>query len=72
MRTEQLRSFIALYETASFTAAAAQLYTSQPVITRHLAQLEEELGGPLFTTSCAYEGGGSVLRKSPRSDPAYR
>lgn len=49
MRIEQLRSFIALYETASFTAAAAQLYTSQPVVTRHLAQLEEELDGPLFT-----------------------
>lgn len=49
MRTEQLKSFIAIYETASFTAAAEQLYTSQPVVTRHLAQLEEELGGPLFT-----------------------
>lgn len=48
MRTEQLRSFIAIYETASFTAAAARLYTSQPAVTRHLAQLEEELGGPLF------------------------
>lgn len=48
MRIEQLRSFIAVYETASFTAAADRLYTSQPVVTRHLAQLEEELGGPLF------------------------
>ena len=54
MRIEQLRSFIATYETGSFTAAAEQLYTSQPVISRHVAQLEEELGGPLFarTTRC--------------------
>lgn len=48
MRIEQLRSFIATYETASFTAAAEQLYTSQPAVSRHVAQLEEELGGPLF------------------------
>lgn len=49
MRIEQLRSFIAVYETSSFTQAASQLYTSQPVVTRHVAQLEDELGGPLFT-----------------------
>ncbi|RFT81164.1 helix-turn-helix domain-containing protein [Adlercreutzia equolifaciens] len=48
MRIEQLRSFIAIYETASFTAAAEQLYTSQPAVSRHATQLEEELGGPLF------------------------
>ena len=48
MRIEQIRSFVTLYETASFTEAAARLYTSQPVVTRHLTKLERELGVPLF------------------------
>ena len=48
MRIEQLRSFVAIYETRSFTEAAARLYLSQPAVTKHLAQLEEELRGPLF------------------------
>lgn len=48
MRLEQLRSFVALHETSSFTAAAERLYTSQPVVTRHILQLEAELGCPLF------------------------
>lgn len=64
MRIEQLRSFIAIYETASFTAAAEQLYTSQPAVSRHATQLEEELGGPLFvrtTRHVAPTKAGNVL-----------
>ena len=49
MRIEQIRSFISVYETGSFTAAADKLYTRQPVITKHIVQLERELGCPLFT-----------------------
>jgi DNA-binding transcriptional LysR family regulator len=49
MRIEQLKSFICVYETGSFTAAAQKLYTEQPVITKHIAQLERELACPLFT-----------------------
>lgn len=64
MRIEQLRSFIATYETASFTTAAESLYTSQPVVSRHVTQLEKELGGPLFartTRHVAPTKAGDVL-----------
>jgi DNA-binding transcriptional LysR family regulator len=49
MRVEQIRGFVCVYETGSFTAAARQLYTEQPVITKHVSQLESELGCRLFT-----------------------
>lgn len=49
MRVEQLRSFVAVYEEGTFTAAAGRLYTEQPVVTKHVAQLEQELGITLFT-----------------------
>lgn len=43
----QLRSFVALAETRSFTRAAEVLDASQPTISRHLKLLEAELGQPL-------------------------
>lgn len=49
MKIEHLKSFIAVYEEGTFTAAALRLYTVQPAITRQIALLEEELGTPLFT-----------------------
>ena len=49
MRTETIRSFLAVYETGSFTAAAKRLYTEQPVITKRVSCLERELGCQLFT-----------------------
>lgn len=70
MRIEQLRSFIATYETASFTAAAEQLYTSQPVVSRHVTQLEKELGGPLFTRTTRHvtpTKTGNVLYEKARA-----
>lgn len=48
MRVEQLRSFVAVYEEASFTGAAKRLQTEQPVITKHISQIERELGCNLF------------------------
>jgi DNA-binding transcriptional LysR family regulator len=45
------RSFLAVAETGSFTAAARQLETTQPTIGRHIGVLEEALGTPLFTRS---------------------
>lgn len=49
MRTETIRSFLAVYEAGSFTAAAKRLYTEQPVITKRVSCLERELGCQLFT-----------------------
>lgn len=48
MDFKQLRSFVAVADCGSFTQAAAQLYTSQPTISAHIRQLEEELQQRLF------------------------
>ncbi|MCA1457668.1 LysR family transcriptional regulator [Bradyrhizobium sp. BRP22] len=44
----QLRSFIAVHEEGSFTAAALREGATQSGISQHVAQLEEELGAALF------------------------
>jgi DNA-binding transcriptional LysR family regulator len=43
-----LRSFGAVMDQGSFTQAAAQLGSSQPTLSRQIAQLEAALGAPLF------------------------
>ncbi len=40
--------FLAIYEAHSLSAAAARMNMSQPTFSRRLAQLEENLGRPLF------------------------
>jgi aminoethylphosphonate catabolism LysR family transcriptional regulator len=48
MRYTQLRSFHAVAETESVTAAANQLHVSQPTLTTQIRQLEEEYSVELF------------------------
>ena len=48
MDFKQLRSFVTVADCGSFTRAAAQLYTSQPTVSAHIRQLEEELQERLF------------------------
>ena len=43
-----LRSFVAIYETRSLTAAAEGLYVTQPAVSQALVRLRRELGDPLF------------------------
>lgn len=43
MEFKQLQSFAAVVRCRSFTQAARQLFTSQPTVSTHLRQLEEEL-----------------------------
>lgn len=51
MTLSQLKTFAAVCRHMSFTAAARELYLSQPAVSRQISALEEELGLPLFTRS---------------------
>ena len=48
MRHTQLRSFHAVAQSGSFTAAARELGVSQPTITTQVKSLEDEFGIELF------------------------
>ena len=48
MDTRQLRIFTEVYRTRSFTRAAEVLYTSQPTISEHMRNFEDNLGCKLF------------------------
>ncbi|MBU6437977.1 MAG: LysR family transcriptional regulator, partial [Betaproteobacteria bacterium] len=48
MTLVQLRHFLALAETASFSKAAQQNFLTQPALSRSIQALERELGWPLF------------------------
>lgn len=48
MRIEHVREFVALSHTLSFRRTADQLFLSQPTLSKHIAQMEDELGTPLF------------------------
>lgn len=48
MELHQLRYFLAIAETGSFTAAASRCHVAQPSLSVQVAKLEGELGGPLF------------------------
>ena len=51
MEFKQLESFVALVQSRSFTKAAERLYISQPTISTHIKQLENELGVQLLVRS---------------------
>lgn len=46
-----LRSFLAVAETGSLSAAATRIATTQPTLSRHIRELEAALGVTLFTRS---------------------
>ena len=64
MDFKQLRSFVTVADCGSFTQAAVRLYTSQPTVSAHIRQLEEELHETLFlrtTKSLAITARGQEL-----------
>ena len=42
MEFKQLRTFVEVVHTGSFTDAAQNLFLSQPTVSQHIRQLEEE------------------------------
>jgi DNA-binding transcriptional LysR family regulator len=48
MDIEEIRTFLAIAETGSFTQASRRLHRSQPAISRRISLLEHELGSPLL------------------------
>jgi DNA-binding transcriptional LysR family regulator len=49
MEIRQLRAFVAIAETRTFTAGARRVNVTQAAISMQIRQLEEEVGLPLFT-----------------------
>jgi LysR family transcriptional regulator, transcriptional activator of the cysJI operon len=58
----RLRAFAALARRGSFSSAAAEIYVSQPAISKHIAALEAELGVQLIVRG----RGGSTLTYAGR------
>lgn len=48
MTIAQLRAFLAIIQTGTFSGAAERLTMSQSAVSHALASLERELGGPLL------------------------
>ncbi|HEV3470956.1 MAG TPA: LysR family transcriptional regulator, partial [Pyrinomonadaceae bacterium] len=48
MEIRQLRAFVAIAETRTFTAAAQRVHVTQAAISMQIRQLEQEVGIPLF------------------------
>ncbi|MDE5628132.1 MAG: LysR family transcriptional regulator [Muribaculaceae bacterium] len=51
MELRQLKYFLKVAETLSFSEAARLLYVTQSTLSQQIKQLENELGGPLFVRS---------------------
>jgi DNA-binding transcriptional LysR family regulator len=48
--TDQLRSFLAIVDSGSFTKAAERVHKTQSAVSMHIRRLEEQLGCALFVT----------------------
>lgn len=63
LEVEQLRTFLAIHRAGGVTRASADLFRSQPAVSRRLALLERSLGAPLFERV----PGGVVLSEAGRA-----
>ena len=70
MNTEYLREFLVLAQAGSFNRAAEVLYISQPVLSRHVQEMEKELGTQLFNRTSRgitlTESGRYLSRQLPK------
>ena len=65
MELKQLQSFCAVVQYRSFTKAAEKLYLSQPTVSTHIRQLEEELGSRLIVRTT------KSIEVTPRGQELY-
>ena len=66
MELRVLHYFLAVAEEESFTKAAERLHVTQPTLSRQIAQLEDEVGKPLFvrdSRGAALTAAGMLLRR---------
>src|ERR687894_1716477 len=70
MEIRQLRAFVAIAETRTFTAAALRVHVTQAAISMQIRQLEREIGIPLFLRTprrCVLtEAGERLLERARR------
>lgn len=68
MEIRQLRAFVAIAETGTFTAAAQRVHVTQAAISMQIRQLENELGAKLFVRAPRHviltEAGEHVLHRA--------
>ena len=68
---KQIRSFVAVFEEGSFTAAALREGATQSGISQHIRHLEESLGAELFGSYALTESGkAEVEAKQAEIDAA--
>lgn len=69
MKIKLLREFLILAETLNFTKAAQKIHITQPVLSRHVKELEEYLGTELLcrdTHRVKLTSAGNLLREESR------
>ena len=69
MQLRQLEYFVAVAELLNFRKAAESLYVTQPLLSKQIAELEDEVGCPLLirnTRSVALTPAGEDLFKKVR------
>lgn len=66
MNSSQIKSFLTAAECLNFTQAADKLYISQPVLSRNIAALENELDVLLFTRT------NNAVQLTPAGEIIYR
>lgn len=63
MNNEQIKTFLKIAETSSFSKTANELYTSQPSVSKRIAALEKEVGCQLFDRLM-----GQTVRLTPQGE----
>ena len=65
--SEWIKTFIAVYETKNFSAAAKQLYISQPTVSLQIKKLEQHFSIKLF-----YRNGKQSVIPTKEADFLYQ